>query len=216
MLELFLRSRDRGLVLHHLGGVDVPLVRDSRLRRRVRDLRPDADAESVVRLIDGESTAAEIASEAPADAFAVEKLLAALVTLGLVHPAYTAGGADSAAREMPAPRPAEAAPLEAAAAEGAGEEPHEDDEELEPEVDIEDKAPPEIGGTAADADEAAAREEDSRAPSNDVRASSEPRSRDEELVDAPLETEGAAEDLEREVGASRDGLRRADRRLRAT
>ena len=110
VLELFLRSRDRGLVLHHLGGVDVPLVRDSRFDAEFSTFGLTDDAESVVRLIDGESTAAEIASEAPADTFAVEKLLAALVTLGLVHPAYTAGESDSAAREMPAPRPAEAAP----------------------------------------------------------------------------------------------------------
>ncbi len=41
-----------------------------------------------MRLIDGESTAADISAAAPAEAFAVEKLLAALVTLGLVHPAY--------------------------------------------------------------------------------------------------------------------------------
>ena len=45
-----------------------------------------ADAESVVRLIDGRSTAEEIAEKAPAEEFAVRKLLAALVTLGLVHP----------------------------------------------------------------------------------------------------------------------------------
>ncbi len=193
VLELFLRSRDRGLVLHHLGGVDVPLARDSRFDAEFSTFGLTDDAESVVRLIDGESTAAEIASEAPADTFAVEKLLAALVTLGLVHPAYTAGESDSAAREMPAPRPAEAAPLEAAAAEGAGEEPHEDDEELEPEVDIEDKAPPEIGEPPP-REEVAAREEDWG--SVEQRPASPEADREEELVDAPLETEGAAEDLD--------------------
>ncbi len=123
VLELFLRSRDRGLVLHHLGGVDVPLVRDSRFESEFATFGLTDDAESVVCLIDGESTAADIAGEAPADAFAVEKLLAALVTLGLVHPAYAVGDAE----------PAEI----------------EDEEGLEPEVDIEEKleaseaAPPE-------------------------------------------------------------------------
>ncbi len=55
----------------------------------------------MVRLIDGKSTAAEISSEAPADAFAVEKLLAALVTLGLVHPEFVA--ADTTPRPSPLP-----------------------------------------------------------------------------------------------------------------
>ncbi|MET0620914.1 MAG: hypothetical protein ABW056_11590, partial [Thermoanaerobaculia bacterium] len=88
VLELFLRSRDRGLVLHHLGGADVPLVRDARFDEEFATFGLTDDAESVVRLIDGESTAADISAGAPAEAFAVEKLLAALVTLGLVHPAY--------------------------------------------------------------------------------------------------------------------------------
>src|SRR5262245_60702229 len=98
VLELFLRSRDRGLVLHHLGGADVPLVRDSKFESEFATFGLTDDAESVVRLIDGESTAAEIAAGAPAEAFAVEKLLAALVTLGLVHPAY-AVDPEAAARE---------------------------------------------------------------------------------------------------------------------
>jgi len=88
ILELFLRSRDRGLVLHYLGGADAPLVRSSSFDTEFATFGLTSDAEAVVRLIDGKSTAAEIASEAPAEAFAVEKLLAALVTLGLIHPAY--------------------------------------------------------------------------------------------------------------------------------
>src|SRR5262249_16700062 len=88
ILELFLRSRDRGLVLHYLGGADVPLVRSPNFDTEFATFGLTSDAEAVVRLIDGKSTAAEIASEAPAEAFAVEKLLAALVTLGLIHPAY--------------------------------------------------------------------------------------------------------------------------------
>ncbi len=88
ILELFLRSRDRSLVLHYLGGVDVPLARAERFDAEFSTFGLTADAESVVRLIDGNATAAEIASEAPAEPLAVEKLLAALVTLGLIHPEF--------------------------------------------------------------------------------------------------------------------------------
>ena len=101
VLELFLRSRDRGLVLHHLGGVDVPLSRAGHFDSEFATFGLTPDAESVVRLIDGKSTAAEISSEATADAFAVEKLLAALVTLGLVHPEFEA--ADTTPRPGPPP-----------------------------------------------------------------------------------------------------------------
>ncbi len=89
ILELFLRSRDRSLVLHYLGGADVPLARSETFDSEFATFGLTADAESVVRLIDGRSTAAEISSEAPAEAFAVEKLLAALVTLGLVHAEFS-------------------------------------------------------------------------------------------------------------------------------
>ncbi len=104
ILELFLRSRDRSLVLHYLGGADVPLARSEAFDTEFATFGLTADAESVVRLIDGRSTAAEIASEAPADAFAVEKLLAALVTLGLVHAEFSSGAgaaARAAAAELP-------------------------------------------------------------------------------------------------------------------
>ncbi len=177
VLELFLRSRDRSLVLHHLGGVDVPLVRDSRFEAEFSTFGLTDDAESVVRLIDGESTAAQIASEAPADTFAVEKLLAALVTLGLVHPAYTASESDSAARAMPAATAPPAPPLpeddeeEAEAAAPVADEPA--DEELEPEVDIEEKVIP------AGADLAIEREEDEF-------RSAQPAPEEEVLVDAPM------------------------------
>ena len=92
ILELFLRSRDRSLVLKHLGGADVPLARASNFDAEFATFGLTADAESVVRLIDGTSSAAEIASEAPAESFAIEKLLAALVTLGLIQPAFAGGG----------------------------------------------------------------------------------------------------------------------------
>ncbi len=103
VLELFLRSRDRGLVLHYLGGVDVPLVRAGHFDAEFATFGLTPDAESVVRLIDGRSTAAEISSEAPAEAFAVEKLLAALVTLGLVHPEFAASETASWPPARPAP-----------------------------------------------------------------------------------------------------------------
>ena len=98
ILELFLRSRDRSLVLHYLGGVDVPIARAETFDEEFATFGLTADAESVVSLIDGKSSAAEIASEAPAEPFAVEKLLAALVTLGLVHPEFGAGAARPPAR----------------------------------------------------------------------------------------------------------------------
>ncbi|HVQ54956.1 MAG TPA: hypothetical protein VMT25_07240 [Thermoanaerobaculia bacterium] len=97
ILELFLRSRDRSLVLQYLGGVDVPIARADTFEEEFATFGLTADAESVVRLIDGKSSAAEIASEAPAEPFAVEKLLAALVTLGLVHPEFAPGTARPAA-----------------------------------------------------------------------------------------------------------------------
>ncbi|MFY9550961.1 MAG: hypothetical protein WAU32_07410, partial [Thermoanaerobaculia bacterium] len=61
VLELFLRSRDRGLVLHYLGGADVPLVRATSFESEFATFGLTSDAESVVQLIDGKSTAAEIA-----------------------------------------------------------------------------------------------------------------------------------------------------------
>ncbi|HEY1435799.1 MAG TPA: hypothetical protein VGG65_10505, partial [Thermoanaerobaculia bacterium] len=103
VLELFLRSRDRSLVLKYLGGADVPLARAAHFDAEFATFGLTADAESVVRLIDGNSSAEEIASEAPAEAFAVEKLLAALVTLGLVHPAFTAGPPGERAAAIPSP-----------------------------------------------------------------------------------------------------------------
>ena len=99
LLELFLRSRDRNLVDHQIGSPEQTLVRGERFDTEFQSFGLTADAESVVRLIDGRSTAAEIAEKAPAEEFAVRKLLAALVTLGLVHPVPVAP-----------PRPAERAP----------------------------------------------------------------------------------------------------------
>jgi septal ring-binding cell division protein DamX len=87
LLELFLRSRDRHFVDHQLGHTNVPLVRSDEFDREFTTFGLTADAESVARLIDGTATADEIAATAPADEFAVRKLLAALCTLGLVKQA---------------------------------------------------------------------------------------------------------------------------------
>jgi hypothetical protein len=104
LLELFLRSRDRALVDHQLGNPDAILMRSEDFDAEFATFGLTADAESVVRLIDGKATAREIASKAPADAFAVDKLLAALVTLGLLRPGDLG---PAAALEPPAPeRPA--------------------------------------------------------------------------------------------------------------
>ncbi len=85
LLELFLRSRDRHFVDHQLGATDAPLGRSEDFEREFATFGLTADAESVVRLIDGHASAQEIARSAPADEFAVHKLLAALTTLGLVR-----------------------------------------------------------------------------------------------------------------------------------
>jgi len=103
LLELFLRSRDRGLIEHQLGPVDAPLVRSENFEQEFAGFGLTADAESVVGLIDGRATAAEIAERAPADEFAVQKLLASLVTLGLVRPVYAA---EEAASPSAFPEPA--------------------------------------------------------------------------------------------------------------
>lgn len=87
LLELFLRSRDRNLIEHQLGPADVPLERAGDFDEEFATFGLTADAESVVRLIDGRATAAEIAERAPAEEFAVLKLLAALATLGLIRTA---------------------------------------------------------------------------------------------------------------------------------
>ena len=113
LLELFLRSRDRGLVEHQLGNPDVALARSAEFDAEFTTFGLTADAESVVRLIDGKSTAREIAAKAPADAFAVDKLLAALVTLGLVQPADSAAARtpEQPLEALPAPAPPPSPPI---------------------------------------------------------------------------------------------------------
>src|SRR5215471_4001727 len=99
VLELFLRSRDRTLVEHYLGPSDLPLVRSERFEEEFGTFALTSDAASVIDLIDGKASAEEIAAKAPADEFAVLKLLAALTTLGLIHPL-------EAAPPKPSPPPA--------------------------------------------------------------------------------------------------------------
>jgi hypothetical protein len=104
LLELFLRSRDREFVHQSLGAVDVPLQRAADFDETFPSLGLTADAEAVAAAIDGRATAAEISRRVPPDPFSVEKLLAALTTLGLVHPEYAVPARTRAAPVAEPPR----------------------------------------------------------------------------------------------------------------
>ncbi|HEX7252836.1 MAG TPA: hypothetical protein VF376_08155, partial [Thermoanaerobaculia bacterium] len=141
--ELFLRSRDRHLIDHQLGSTEVPLRRSPNFDAEFATFGLTADAESVVHLIDGQATATEICDRAPAEEFAVLKLLAALKTLGLlVHEEETP---PAPAAEPPLPPLAElpvAEPEPVLAAEA------EESEEPVPEEEREDEfALPEMDGS---------------------------------------------------------------------
>ena len=121
ILELFLRSRDRAFVHHALPAVDAPLQRAADFDEKFGTLGLTPDALTVAAAIDGRSTAAEISRRTPPDPFSVEKLLAALATLGLLHPEYAAepsraapgrgsGDVAEAARETEPPPPSPAEP----------------------------------------------------------------------------------------------------------
>jgi hypothetical protein len=154
-LELFLRSRDRTLVEHYLGPSDLPLVRSEHFDEEFAGFGLTSDAGSVIQRIDGKATAEEIAAKAPADEFAVLKLLAALTTLGLIHPQEAAAprGAEptprkkkrEAAKAAPSPppppipreeeipqEPSDEMPAEPAPAESVAPPPEEDRREEEP------------------------------------------------------------------------------------
>ncbi|MGH9443651.1 MAG: DUF4388 domain-containing protein [Thermoanaerobaculia bacterium] len=88
ILELFLRSNDRVLVMSRIGPTDLPLVKAGDFASSFGALGLTADADTVASLVDGERTVEEIVRHARADEFAVLKLLAALISLGLVLPAY--------------------------------------------------------------------------------------------------------------------------------
>ncbi|HEY6931159.1 MAG TPA: hypothetical protein VJA66_15910, partial [Thermoanaerobaculia bacterium] len=101
LLELFLRSRDRHLVDHQLGSTELPLRRSPNFDTEFATFGLTADAESVVHLIDGQATATEICDRAPAEEFAVLKLLAALKTLGLLVDEEVAPPAPAAEPPLP-------------------------------------------------------------------------------------------------------------------
>ncbi|MEO8348928.1 MAG: DUF4388 domain-containing protein [Acidobacteriota bacterium] len=88
ILELYLRSSDREFIHHSLGAPDAALERAPDFDETFASLGLTPDALAVARAIDGETTAAEISRHTPPDPFSVEKLLAALATLGLVRPEY--------------------------------------------------------------------------------------------------------------------------------
>jgi hypothetical protein len=107
LLELFLRSRDEDLIRDALGDENMPLHRSSSFEEEFSSFGLTADAESVVRLIDGRSSVADISRQAPADEFAVRKLLAALAVLGLARTEKSGPRGIVAAPELPAEEPME-------------------------------------------------------------------------------------------------------------
>lgn len=86
ILELFLRSGDRPFVLRRIGATDIPIARVEGFAEGFAALGLTADADAVVEGIDGERTIEKIVRRSRADEFATLKLLAALMTLGLIHP----------------------------------------------------------------------------------------------------------------------------------
>ncbi len=88
ILELFLRSNDRALVMSHVGPTDLPLLKSDSFAPAFAALGLTADADAVASLIDGERSVEEIVRKSRADEFAVLKLLAALISLRLVRPSY--------------------------------------------------------------------------------------------------------------------------------
>jgi hypothetical protein len=110
LLELFLRSRDREFVHRSLGAPDAPLARSADFDESFAALGLTTDAALVAAAIDGRTSAAEISRRIPPDPFSVEKLLAALTTLGLVHPVYAV---PDRGRRKPPKVPDEAGPTPA-------------------------------------------------------------------------------------------------------
>ncbi|HEY7574669.1 MAG TPA: DUF4388 domain-containing protein, partial [Thermoanaerobaculia bacterium] len=114
LLELFLRSRDEDLVRDALGDENMPLQRSPTFEQEFSSFGLTADAESVVRLIDGSTSVADIARQAPADEFAVRKLLAALAVLGLARTVKS--GPRGIVAALPEPTPEELMEPEGSAA----------------------------------------------------------------------------------------------------
>ncbi len=129
ILELFLRSNDRALVMSRLGPTDLPLVKADVFAKAFAALGLTADADSVASLVDGKRSVEQIVRKAHAEEFAVLKLLAALITLGLIRPSYEAPFAESAPGpgdalpEIPAQPPGEADSLESLSEDGPFETP---------------------------------------------------------------------------------------------
>ncbi|HVE66739.1 MAG TPA: hypothetical protein VNC59_09165 [Thermoanaerobaculia bacterium] len=113
ILELYLRSSDLAFIHHSLGAPDAALVRAADFDEKFSSLGLTQDALVVAEAIDGSSTAAEISERTPPDPFSVEKLLAALATLGLVHPEYAREAPREAERLPPPPPTREPEPPEA-------------------------------------------------------------------------------------------------------
>jgi len=86
VLELFLRSGDRSFVLRKIGATDIPIARVDGFAEGFAALGLTADADAVVEGIDGQRTIEKVVKHSRADEFATLKLLAALMTLGLIHP----------------------------------------------------------------------------------------------------------------------------------
>jgi hypothetical protein len=86
ILELFLRSNDRSFVLRKIGATDIPVARVDGFAEGFAALGLTADADAVIEGIDGVRTIEKVVKRSRADEFATLKLLAALMTLGLIHP----------------------------------------------------------------------------------------------------------------------------------
>lgn len=86
ILELFLRSNDRGFVLRQAGATDIAIAHTPAFATGFSSLGLTADADAVVEAIDGKRSIEQIVKRSRADEFATLKLLAALVTLGLIRP----------------------------------------------------------------------------------------------------------------------------------
>ncbi|MGH9456809.1 MAG: DUF4388 domain-containing protein [Thermoanaerobaculia bacterium] len=84
LLELIVTEPDRSRIEQALDGGEAVLYKTPQFDERYGKLALNEDADAIVRQIDGERTAAEIAAATQLEAFAVYKLLVALETLGLV------------------------------------------------------------------------------------------------------------------------------------
>jgi septal ring-binding cell division protein DamX len=103
ILELFLRSNDRSFVLRKIGATDIPIARVEGFAEGFSALGLTADADAVAEGIDGVRTVEKVVKHSRADEFATLKLLAALMTLGLIHPILEAPRAPAPPGNEPEP-----------------------------------------------------------------------------------------------------------------